>query len=93
MKKLYFLKVAKPIRTRCYLTFIESVFIYHLCTLYGHISKTCRSDLDHVINVAGSMAHCDFPSLSAIYDRCFKQRCLRMYACSCNRAPLFELET
>ena len=37
------------------------------------------------------MAHCDFSSISAIiYERCFKQRRLRMYATG--RTPLFELE-
>ena len=90
MKKLYSLRVARPIITRCYLTFIESVFLYHICTLFGHLSKTCLSEFDHVIHVAGSMAHYDFPPISAIYVRCFKQRCLRMYASE--RTPLFELE-
>ena len=58
----------------------KSVFIYHLCIIFGHVSKTCQPDLDSVISLASSMAHCNFPSISAIYERCFKQRCLRMYA-------------
>ena len=60
MKKLYSLRVARSIITRCYLTFIKSVFIYHICTLFGHSSKTCLSEFDHVIHITGSMAHCVF---------------------------------
>ena len=78
-----------PIRTKCYLAFIQSVFIYHLCNILAHVSKTCYSDLDSVISLASSMAHCNFQSISAIYEQCFKQRCLRMYATGCT--PLFEL--
>ena len=73
MKKLYSLNTSSTIRTNCYLTFIQYVFIYHLCTIFGHVSKTCQSDLDSVISLASSMAHCNFPSISAIYEQCFKQ--------------------
>ena len=90
MKKLYSLDTSCTIRTECYLTFIQSVFIYHLCTIFGHVSKTCQSDLDSVISLASSMVHCNFPSISAVYEQCFKQRCLRMYTTDCTL--LFKLE-
>ena len=90
MKKLYSLNTSCPIKTKCFLIFIQSVFIYHLCTIFDYFSKTCQSDLDSVISLASSMAHCNFPSISAIYEQCFKQRRLRRYAT--DRTPLFELE-
>ena len=82
MKKLYSLNTSSTIRTKCYLTFIQSVFIYHLFTIFGHVSKTCQSDLDSVISLASSMAHCNFPSISAIYEQCFKQTAPPCLNCS-----------
>ena len=88
MKKLYHLNISCPIRTKCYLTFIQSAFICQLCTIFYHVSKTCRTY--NVLSLASSMAHSDYSSISVIYERCFKQRRLRMYATG--RTPLFELE-
>ena len=71
---------SEPIRMRCYYTFIECVFIYHLCTLFGHISKTCRNSINDVISTASFLADCEVPSLCEVFNRVFKNRCLRMYA-------------
>lgn len=90
MKHLSFLKVPKPIRFRCYVTFIECIFIYHLCTVFGHMSKSCRESIDNVISTAGYLAGCRFSCISDVYDRCFQNKRLRMYATE--NDPLFELD-
>ena len=91
MKKLSSLGISKPIRMRCYYTFIECVFIYHLCTLFGHISKTCRNSINDVISTASFLADCEVPSLCEVFTRVFKNRCLRMYAT--DNEPILALAT
>ena len=63
---------------------------FHMPALHHfyHNSKTCCTD--NVLSLASSMAHCDFSSISAIYERCSKQRRLCMYTTGPTR--LFELE-
>jgi hypothetical protein len=39
MKLLTALRVPKFIRIRCYKSFIECIFLYHLCTVFGHLRK------------------------------------------------------
>ena len=91
MKHLSFLKVPKPIRLRCYVTFIECVFICRLCTVYGHImSNSYEKSIDNVTSTAGYLAGCRFSDVSDIYERCFHNKCLRMYATE--NEPLFELD-
>lgn len=90
MKHLSALKVSKPIRVRCYTTFIECVFIYHLCTVFGHLSKASQDAINNVISTAGFLAGCDFSLISDVYNRCFKKKCLRLYAT--DTEPIFELE-
>lgn len=60
MKNLHYLKVARLIKTRCYLSFIESVFIYQVSLFYSHLSENLRFDIGQVINVTGAIAHCAF---------------------------------
>ena len=90
MKKLSSLSISKPIKLRCYYTFIERVFLYHLCTLYGHLSKACRNSINNVISTASFLVDCKLPSLNDIFNRVFKNRCLRMFATS--NQPVLHLE-
>ena len=62
MKQLSFLKIAKPIRMRCYVTFIECCFMYHLSTIHGHVSKTSKKSINNVIKLAGCLGECTFNS-------------------------------
>ena len=38
MKKLYAMHVSGPLRVQCYTTFIKCIFLYHLNTVFGHLS-------------------------------------------------------
>ena len=91
MKQLSFLKIAKPIRMRCYVTFIECCLMYHLSTIHGHVSKTSKKSINNVIKLAGRLGECTFDDIDTIYKRCMKSRCLRMFACD-NDNQLFELD-
>ena len=42
MKKLYAMHVSGPLRVQCYTTFIERIFLYHLSTVFGHLSAMSR---------------------------------------------------
>ena len=90
MKHLSALRVSRPIRMRCYTTFIECLFIYHLCTVFGHLSKAQQEAINNVISAAGFLAGCDFAPISEVYHRCFKKRCLSLYATETQ--PVFKLE-
>ena len=90
MKQLLALRTSKTIRKICYKTFIESIFKYHISTVYGHMSTSCCRSVDKVIRLAGHLSQCSFQDLASIYGLCFKTRCLRMFVC--NHQPLLELD-
>ena len=61
---LFFLKIAQPIQMRCYVTFIDCCFMYHLSTIHGHVTKTSKKSINNVIklHVAGCLGECTFNS-------------------------------
>ena len=89
MKQLSFLKISKPIQMRCYVTFIECCFMYHLSTIHGHVSKTSKKSMNNVIKLAGRLGEWTFDDIDMIYKKCVKSRCHRMFACD-NDNQLFE---
>ena len=91
MKKLSFLGIAKPVQIRCYVTFIECCFLYHLSTIHGHISRANKKNLNNVIKLAGRLGDCKFDDIDAVYDQCMKSRCLRMFATERNN-QIFQLD-
>ena len=84
MKKLSFLGIAKPVRIRCYRTFIERCFLYHLSTIHGHVSRARKKNFNNVIKLAGHPGDCKFDDVDAVQHRCMKSRCLRMFTTECN---------
>ena len=46
MKKLYAMHISVPLRIQCYTTFIECVFLFHLSTVYGHLSATSKKAIE-----------------------------------------------
>lgn len=91
MKKLSSLHVAESIRVQCYTTFIQSVFLFHLCTIFGHLSVTSKSSYNKVIKLAGKLGNCTFDDILAIYNKAMKNRCLRMVAT--DHDPIFTFDT
>jgi hypothetical protein len=78
MKKLHAMRISIPLRTQCYSTFIECVFLYHLCTVYGHLSASSKLSINKVINLAGYLSDCSFDSIATVYSRVMGTRCLRL---------------
>ena len=72
-------------------TLIECVFLFHLSTVYGHLSATSKKAIDKVINLAGYLGDCEFDSLSTIHNRVMKTRCLRLVA-SDQDNPVFTFD-
>ena len=91
MKKLYAMYISVPLRIQCYTTFIECVFLFHLSTVYGHLSATSKKAIDKVINLAGYLGDCKFDSINTIYNRVMKTRCLRLIA-SDQDNPVFTFD-
>mgnify|MGYP001795631533 FL=1 len=91
MKKLSSLHVAEGIRVQCYTTFIQSVFLFHLCTIFGHLSANSKSSYNKVIKLAGNLGNCTFDDILAIYNKAMKNRCLRIVAA--DHESIFTLDT
>ena len=91
MKKLYSMHIAVPLRMQCYTTFIECIFLYHLSTLYGHLSSSSRKSLNRVISLAGYLGSCKFDTIEAIYERVMRTRCLRLVATD-HADPVFTFD-
>ena len=59
---------------------IQRVFLYHLCTIFVHLSPNSKSSYMKVIKLAGKLGNCAFDDILAIYNRAIKNRCLRIVA-------------
>jgi hypothetical protein len=90
MKKLYAMHVSKSLRIQCYRTFIECIFLYHLPTLYGHLSNISRMAINRVIDLAAYLGDCQFQHIDSIYRQAMKTRCLRLVCAQSD--PNFILE-
>jgi hypothetical protein len=90
MKKLYAMHVSKPVRIQCYRTFIECILLYHLPTLYGHLSNISRMAINRVIDLAAYLGDCEFQPIDSIYQQAMKTRCLRIIGAQ--SIPVFTLE-
>ena len=91
MKKLYAMHISVPLRIQCYTTFIECLFLYHLSTVYGHLSASSKKAIDKVINLAGYLGDCKFDCIDTVYNRVMKTRCLRLVT-SDQINPVFTLD-
>ena len=91
MNKLYAMHISVPLHIWCYTTFIECGFLFHLSTVYGHLSATSKKAIDKVINLAGYLGDCKFDSINTIYNRVMKTRCLRLIA-SDQDNPVFTFD-
>ena len=78
MKKLHARHISVPLRVQCYTTFIECIFLYHLSTVFGHLSAMSRLSINRVIDLAGFLGGCDFNTIETVYERIMKTRCLRL---------------
>jgi len=90
LKKLSSLGVPRPVIVQCYITFVECIFIYHLCTIYGHLSQACIDSINDIIKTARYLTGCHCNDIKTVYERCFKKRCLRMF--TSNPTPLLDLD-
>ena len=45
------------------------LFLYHLSTIHGHISRASKKNLNNVIKLAGCLGDCKFDDIDAVYDR------------------------
>ena len=70
---------------------IQCVFLFHLCTIFGHLSANSKSSYNKVIKLAGKLGNCTFDDILAIYNRAMKDRCLRIVATDHNRSSLLTL--
>ena len=91
MKHLSFLKITNPIRVKCYVTFIECCFLYHLSTIHGHLTNASKKNINRIIKLASRLGDCTFDDIDTLSSRCMKARCLRMFATQGNN-PIFELD-
>jgi hypothetical protein len=90
LKKLFFLHVEEKLRVQCYQTFIQSVFLFHLCTIFGHLSADSKSLYSEVIKLAGRLGCCNFENIRTLYEKAMNNRCLRMVASNQNAALTFD---
>ena len=90
MKRLSFLKkIAKPIRVKRYVTFIECCFLHHLSTIHGHLTKSSKKSIDSIIQLTSWFGDCTFNDVDTLSSGCMRARCLRMFATQGNN-PIFE---
>ena len=80
MKKLCARRVSGPLRVQCYTTFIECIFLYHLSTVFGHLSAMSRKSINRVLDLASFLGDYDFNTIETVYERLMKTRCLRLVA-------------
>ena len=78
MEKMYAMHVSVPLRVQCYTTFIECIFLYHLSTVFGHLSAMSRKSINRVIDLTGFLGWSDFNTIETVYERVMKTRCLRL---------------
>ena len=52
--RLSFLRIAKSVRIRHYVIFLKA-FLYHLSTIYGHVSRASQKNPNSVIKLAGQL--------------------------------------
>ena len=90
MKHLSFLKIAKPIGVKCYVTFIECCFLHRPSMIHRH-RKARKKSINSIIKLARRLGDCTFDGTDTLSNRRMKARCLRMFATQSNN-PIFELD-
>ena len=55
-----------------------------------HLSKTCHNSINNVVSTASFLVNCKLPSLNDVFNRVFKNRCIRISAMG--NEPVSHLE-
>ena len=94
MKQLAYLNVKPSTIQLAYTTFIQSVLIYNLAIIQGHLTQALRDEYTHIINTAKTLSRGKInPStMSELCDSQSRNKCLRAY-CGANNNPTLVLDT
>ena len=94
MKQLAYLNVRPSTIQLAYTTFIQSVLIYNLAIIQGHLTQALRDEYTHIINTAKTLSRGKInPStMSELCDSQSRNKCLRAY-CGANNNPTLVLDT
>ena len=93
VKQLAKLKVKPSTIRLAYKTFLESVLLYHLPIIYGHLSADNIRQYNHVIKSACSLSRGqleDVGNIDDVYKRALKTKCLRMTCTSSESVLVFD---
>jgi len=88
-KRLHSLNIAEPIRRLCYKTFIESILLFHLSTIYGHLNSSSIASINKLIKLAGRLGNSEFEDIATLYKKTFRARSLRTIE---SESSIFQIE-
>ena len=94
MEQLAYLNFKPSTIQLAYTTFFQSVLIYNLAIIQGHLTHALRDEYTHIINAAKTLSRSKInPStMSELQDSHSRNKCLRPY-CGANHNPTLVLDT
>lgn len=68
----------KPLGYNAKKPLFNLLFLYHLYTIFGHLSAISKSSCNKVVKLAGEFGGCTFDDIFAVYNKAMKNTCFRM---------------
>lgn len=80
----------KPLEYNAIKLLFNLLFLYHLYTIFGHLSANSKSSYNKVVKLAGEFGGCTFDDIFAVYNKAMKDRCFRMVTTDHNSKFTFD---